>query len=317
MSISLSVCIPIYGVEKYIERCAHSLFSQTLQDGIEFIFVNDYSPDLSIKLLENVLSQYPDRVSQVKIINHHCNKGVSASRQAALDNASGDYVIFCDSDDWIEPSMYETLLTVAKDRHADVVGCDFIIENVATRKKVELNYSDKAAFIRDVIGNKWGTVWKFITKRSLIIKYGIRFQEGINYGEDYIYTSFVLLNAHQYVHVNECLYHYNCSNELSLMHLVSIKNAEQQKLASEFVFSLIHKKGLSKDYEEEILIRKIFTRLQFLRAGGNWKYIYPEINSKLLMVKRISWIKKIILIGINLFPTRFMNHIIQYKYILK
>ena len=69
MDIKVSICIPVYGVEKYIEKCARALFEQTMRDGLEFVFVNDCTPDKSIEILEQVLSEYPHRKAQTKIIN--------------------------------------------------------------------------------------------------------------------------------------------------------------------------------------------------------------------------------------------------------
>ena len=93
MQKRVSVCIPVYGVEKYIERCARSLFEQTMTDGIEFIFVNDCTKDNSIEILEKVLEEYPHRKEQVKIIHHEKNRGLVAARNTGLEHATGDYII--------------------------------------------------------------------------------------------------------------------------------------------------------------------------------------------------------------------------------
>ena len=109
MNIKVSVCIPVYGVEKYIEKCARSLFEQTMQDGIEFIFVNDCTKDRSIEILEQVLAEYPHRKEQTRIIHHEKNRGLVAARNTGLAYASGEYIIHCDSDDWVELDMYEKM----------------------------------------------------------------------------------------------------------------------------------------------------------------------------------------------------------------
>ena len=101
----VSVVIPVYGVEKYIERCARSLFEQTMQEGIEYIFVDDCSPDRSIEILEKVLKEYPHREPQVKIIQHSKNQGIFYTRNTGVENATGEYIIHCDSDDWVEPDI--------------------------------------------------------------------------------------------------------------------------------------------------------------------------------------------------------------------
>ena len=108
-NIKVSVCIPVFGVEKYIERCARSLFEQTMQKGIEFIFVNDCTPDRSIEILRQVLEEYPHRHPWVKIIDHTQNNGVGKTRRIAIENASGAYIIHCDPDDWVDKDFYEKI----------------------------------------------------------------------------------------------------------------------------------------------------------------------------------------------------------------
>ena len=124
----VSVIIPVYGVKKYIERCARSLFEQTLDD-IEYIFVDDSTPDNSISILRKVLSEYPNREKQVKILHHEKNKGLAQARQTGLKIASGEYIAHCDSDDWVDVHMYEEMYNKAIEEDADVVVCDYVVTN--------------------------------------------------------------------------------------------------------------------------------------------------------------------------------------------
>lgn len=96
----VSILVPVYGVEKYIERCARSLFEQTY-DNIEYIFVDDCTKDRSIEILQKVLEDYPNRKNQVKILHHDKNRGLSAARNTALDASTGDYLMHVDSDDYL------------------------------------------------------------------------------------------------------------------------------------------------------------------------------------------------------------------------
>ena len=105
-SIKVSIIIPVYGVEKYIEKCARSLFEQTYSN-IEYIFVNDKSKDDSIDILKKILTAYPDRKAQVRIVEHEKNKGLSQARETGIGYASGMYLMHVDSDDYIEPNMVE------------------------------------------------------------------------------------------------------------------------------------------------------------------------------------------------------------------
>ena len=100
--MKVSILVPIYGVEHYIEQCARSLFEQSYSD-IEYIFVNDCTPDSSMDILKQVLSIYPNRKSQVRIIEHEHNQGLGAARLTATKAATGEAVMHVDSDDYITP----------------------------------------------------------------------------------------------------------------------------------------------------------------------------------------------------------------------
>ena len=104
--LKISILTPIYGVEKYIEQCARSLFEQSYAS-IEYIFVDDCTPDKSIGILQSLLKEYPERAQQVRIIHHDRNRGVGAARQTALMAATGDYLLFADSDDMLPKSEKE------------------------------------------------------------------------------------------------------------------------------------------------------------------------------------------------------------------
>ena len=108
----VSVVIPVYNVEKYIVRCAESLFQQTLND-IQFIFVDDSSPDNSIALLEETLERFPQRKPQTLILHHTKNLGLPAARATGMAHVEAPYVAHCDSDDYVEPVMYARLYETA------------------------------------------------------------------------------------------------------------------------------------------------------------------------------------------------------------
>lgn len=124
----VSIIIPVYGVEKYIERCARSLFEQTLDD-IEYLFIDDCTPDKSVEILKRVLEEYPHRKSQVVIHRMEQNSGQAKVREWGMRNARGEYVIHCDSDDWLDVHMYEEMYNKAIEEDADVVVCDYVVTN--------------------------------------------------------------------------------------------------------------------------------------------------------------------------------------------
>ena len=107
----VSILVPVYGVEKYIERCARSLFEQTYKN-IEFIFINDCTKDNSIKVLEDTLKDYSTIGENVIIVEHEYNKGLAGARNTGVSNASGEFILWVDSDDSIDRSAVEKLIKV-------------------------------------------------------------------------------------------------------------------------------------------------------------------------------------------------------------
>lgn len=126
MEYKVSVIIPVYKVEKFIGRCVKSLMEQTLQD-VEYIFVDDASPDGSIVILRNVLADYPERSNHVKILTHTENKGLPAARNTGLSVAQGEYIFHCDSDDFVEVNMLEQLYHKVTETDVDIVWCDWYL----------------------------------------------------------------------------------------------------------------------------------------------------------------------------------------------
>ena len=122
----VSVISPIFKVRNFIERCACSLFEQTLKD-VEYIFVDDASPDDSIDIVKACIERYPERKEQVRILVHEQNQGLPAARNTGLAVAAGEYVFHCDSDDFVEREMLEEMYNAAKAQDTDIVYCDFYL----------------------------------------------------------------------------------------------------------------------------------------------------------------------------------------------
>lgn len=213
----VSVIIPVYNVERYIERCARSLFEQTLDD-MEFVFVDDCTPDNSIHLLMDVISLYPEREKQVRIIQHSTNKGQSMARNTGLSAATGKYVAYCDSDDYVDCGMYGRMYEAAEACGAGIVWCDFYdvyADGIRLHKTVDEN-DDRVEFLRAYM-KSWTVVWNMLVKKSLYLDHGLKFPVGIVCREDF-YMSIVL---HYYAavakKVDAPLYYYNRTNSNSLL----------------------------------------------------------------------------------------------------
>lgn len=204
----VSVIVPVYGVEKYIERCARSLFEQTLDD-IEYLFIDDCTPDRSIEILKSVLEEYPNRKSQVIIHRMEQNSGQAAVRKWGMLNATGDYVIHCDSDDWVDATMYEKLYNKAEENDSDVVICDYEETNDREYHRTikGAHSTNRATFIESCLfqHSSWSLCNKLFRRTDSFDK--INFPSGA-LGEDMVMSVQLLLKTKRLDYVQEALYHY-------------------------------------------------------------------------------------------------------------
>lgn len=138
---AVSIGIPVYNAGAYIETCARSLFSQTLEM-LEFVFVDDGGTDDSFEIIERVLNDFPERRGQVRILRPGGNHGPLAARLAALGVFTGEYASFCDADDFLEPEMYEKMYAMACASDADVVHCPYDVRHVSGKTETCLENAD-------------------------------------------------------------------------------------------------------------------------------------------------------------------------------
>ena len=214
MTPKVSILVPVYNVSKYIERCAHSLFQQTFED-IEYVFVNNDTPDSSIEILQKVIEQYPNRKDKIKIINHKFNRGAAASRQTGVDNSTGNYILFVDSDDWIELNMVETMYKKAEKEQADIVLCDYFIEK-KNKKKYHSDYvpTYKNDYFCCMLENKKcdGYLWNKLIRRHFFELPDCRFVEELNYIEDWFVLTHIYFYVNKIVKIDKAFYHFNRTN---------------------------------------------------------------------------------------------------------
>ena len=116
----VSILVSFFNVEDCIERCARSLFAQTYDD-LEYVFIDDCSQDRSVSVLMDVARDYPNRTNDIKLIRSSRNRGVATSRNIAIENSSGEFICFVDSDDWLELNAVELLVEKQQSRDADIV----------------------------------------------------------------------------------------------------------------------------------------------------------------------------------------------------
>ncbi len=274
MEIKVSIIVPFWKVEAFIARCARSLMEQTLQE-VEFIFVDDASPDRSAEILREAVA---GSGRDVKILSHPVNKGLPAARNTGLSAARGKYVFHCDSDDYLEPAMLEKLYLAAEAARADIAYCDFWLDFGDTRRLMPARgFGDAATMLREgfLAGTLTYNVWNKLARRSLYE--GISFPEGHSLGEDM--TMMMLASrAGAVVHVAEPLYHYMKTNDGALTTGFSDKALEDLRFNTDRVLDFLG--PLDGDWAEFF---KLNVKLPFLFTGEkrdwrNWRSWYPEAN---------------------------------------
>lgn len=211
----LSVIVPVYNVEKHLPRCLDSLAAQTISD-IEFILVDDCSSDGSCAIAE----EYVARSNNWTLIKHEANKGLSAARNSGIACAHGEYIGFVDSDDWVEPTMFETLLRTAEHADCDIAQVQYELRSEPGKKTVQqaerLKVITGLDALEEMLLQEKYAVWFMIYRRTLFHEEGHWFPEGLTC-EDRVFNSMFLPRAHS-VSVSNRVEYYYFQNLGSLSH---------------------------------------------------------------------------------------------------
>ncbi len=237
----VSVVVPIYNVEKYLEKCLDSLLSQTLED-IQIILVNDGSTDKSGNIAKKYAKENPNKMLYVE----KENGGLSDARNYGMKYATGDYIAFLDSDDYIEKEAYQEMYNKAIQDNADYVECDFIWE-YPNKSKIDKRYSYKnkkemLAFVRVVAWNK-------LIKRNIIVDNNIKFPKGLRY-EDVEFTYKLLPYINKFSYIEKEFIHY-LQRDNSIANVQNARTAEIFQILDN-VINFYKEKKLYEEYKEEL-----------------------------------------------------------------
>ena len=176
---SVSVIVPFYNVENYIEKCLQTLVGQTLDD-IEIILVNDGSKDRSKIVVDKFLKQYPEKIVYLE----KENGGLSDARNYAIPYAKGEYIAFLDSDDYVEKTMYKDMYELAKKEDSDMVECNFYWEYPDKKKEdVGIVYNGKKEMLEKIRV----VAWNKLIRKEVLEKSKVLFPKGLRY-EDVEFT---------------------------------------------------------------------------------------------------------------------------------
>ena len=248
----VSVIIPVYNVEKQIERCIRSLFEQTLDD-IEYIFVDDASPDDSISIIKTVLLEYPNRHNSVRFVTHEKNRGLSAARNSGLEVATGEYIAHCDSDDWVDCNMYNILYEEAMTNRSELVYSDlYLVFKDSMVKYESVKYtSDKVDLLCGYIGSQWTSLVNMLVHKSIYKNNKLKSPEHICYCEDFWLSVRLFYYAQRITKVNEGFYFYDQTNVTSILHNVKKWRGDDLKCYLETI-DFFTKEGCIELYKKEM-----------------------------------------------------------------
>lgn len=201
----ISVIIPVYGVEKYISQCLESVINQTYNN-LEIIVINDGTKDRSAEIAK----EYAAKDSRIKVYDFK-NGGLSVARNRGLEIATGEYISYLDSDDWLDTKMYETLLETAMKNEADMVKCGIIETNGASEEKITfsdvkiINNEQHKAFENYFKGILWTLAWNGLYKKELAKK--VKFPDNVVHEDNYSSGMFLYL-AKKVIAMPFCLNYY-------------------------------------------------------------------------------------------------------------
>lgn len=263
--VKVSVIIPVYKVEQYIECCVRSLMEQTLED-MEFIFINDCTPDRSIAILESVLDKFPHRKPMVHIINHERNKGYYWALRAGVEHAVGEYVGFCDADDWCEPDMFEKMYLTAHVQNADIVVNNCFIEDNGCQKRTHYRRSStpQECLRRFHQKDRMAVAfWRHLIRRTAL---SLEFFDRVvphDHGTDLFVIIQVYYFARSIAVTPDCLYHYRIRPNSITTAPVRSKALLEKQISNIAMVGDLLDTGTSNTYR---------TMLNYLKFGNKHNY---------------------------------------------
>ena len=300
----VSIIVPVYNVENYIERCLNSLVNQTFKD-IEIITINDGSTDKSLELINKYVKE-DIRVSVIDL----GDEGVSYCRNLGIEKANGKYIMFVDSDDWIDFNMVEVMYKKAEENNIDLVMCSYIREFKDHSKEKIFNLPEEIIYKEDKVKNELlrklvgpvkeelsnpemldalGTVWGKLYRADIFKENKINFVDlkEIGSAEDTLFNIFTFNYLSKVMFLNKPMYHYWRDNPKSVTSQYNPKLKEQRKVFFKYISDFIKENNFEQVFEEA-LNNRICTSVLGLGL------IECSKNNKISGINKIKNIKKII-----------------------
>lgn len=311
-NIKVSVTVPVYNTAKYLRQCLDSLKAQTLKN-IEFILVNDGSTDISGEICE----EYAKKDSRFRVI-HQKNGGLATARQTGLDNAHGEYVIVCDSDDWTEPDIYEKLYQKAKETNADIVLCGYYAEYGDGRSVPNQTvFKEKNGFVNngDLIRRGAGSSWVKLIRKLLFEKTQSNYELGINLSEDALILYKLMSGNPNVVQIIEPLYHYRrLFGEQTYTNSICMSHIRQLR----YTYNWLKINYTDSEYQDVIENRAVDLAFACIRANDiDTVYVKKFLSSEVpyrVLFSHPNRLKGLIVAIEKLFPLSIPKTILRLAY---
>lgn len=314
----VSVIIPVYNAEKYIQRCILSLLKQTLDD-VEIIIIDDGSTDNSLSIIKETVALHTAsraRQKRINIISRE-NKGVAYTRSQGLRLSQGEFIIHFDSDDWAKSNMLEEMYKTIVSNNADMVICDyFLVKNnkeILIKQRVE--YEPKKCIRYLLTGELEGFTWNKLIRKKYIDKNKIDFVNKITYMEDFLFILSVLLHNPKIIFQDCAYYYYQKSNPKSLTSHASVDRLSEMIKAVSEIEKKINKYNLQKYLNNEFQLFKLKQKIWFisiskLNVNDNVWNLFPETNPFISKVNVLFYYK--IVLFLDSIKLRFFSNKIIY-----
>lgn len=307
-NLKVTIVIPVYQVEDYIESCLTSVVNQTYSGEIECVVVDDCGADSSWQIVENFTSEYNGKID-FKLLRHTGNKGLSAARNTGMDHASGEYIYFLDSDDEITPECIERLVKPLENYKYDFVTADFTIVGgrpVTTYLKARGEYKSgiKEAYYR----KEWNvTAWNKLCNIDFLRRHNLRFKEVIIH-EDILWSFYLANFAKSMYALEDKTYIYN-TREASIMGAMEITRSKDSKiLIYSDINSFLAKRGL--DNKDDIAY---IWRIKYEMFNDIRSWDFKEAKSYALVLKKVTKVNPLKSYMMNLLS---FKKFVKYLYIL-
>lgn len=276
----VSVIIPVYNSESYLHRCVDSLLTQSYTD-FELILVDDGSRDSS----SDICDEYARKDGRVKVF-HKENAGVSSARNLGLDNATGEFVVFVDSDDWVDIHFLEYLYTAVHKEKFDIAVCE-IINYYGHKIKISNNSlieKGKCAYIKHQIIAGFTSVCNMMFNREFIEANRLRFEK-VRYSEDFIFSIKAICLSKRITYVANHLYYYDRTNEISALHHYPDDMYKDLLYGDALMIDFFKEEGYFDDFKREIYWRVLANKRELVLSVNKhkeFKKLLPESKRYIL-----------------------------------